>query len=208
MTTLPLKMIDLPYDRDALEPHIDRATMCYHYKNHYWGYYSKFVNALKEIGIGASEIDLEFFYRIDDLDIEDSYKQLLKNNWGGRWNHSMFWQWMSPSAKLGTAFKKILENEFWSEESFRDKFLSAAMGRFGSWWAWLVKKDERLVIYSTPNQDNPLMRWDFQVLLGVDVWEHAYYLKYQFRRDEYLRNWWNTINWERVEQLWNGYEGF
>ncbi len=191
-----LSRIELPYAYNALEPHIDARTMELHYTKHHAGYESKLKAAIEEERINASTEE-EFFSRIGKL------SETARNNGGGTWNHNFFWQVMAPagSAKPEGKVLDAINGGFGSLEKFKEEFANAAKGRFGSGWAWLVDRDGKLEIGSTPNQDNPLMdvsEFRGKPLLGLDVWEHAYYLKYQNKRDEYINNWWNVVNWNEV----------
>ncbi|MCF8304143.1 MAG: superoxide dismutase [Bacteroidales bacterium] len=194
-----LQLPELPYGFDALEPYIDAQTMELHYTKHHQGYYNKLMNAIKGT----------------DLENQDIYKTFseiskhpvgVRNNGGGTWNHALFWEIMSgngggtPSEEIGNA----INGAFGSFDDFKDQFTKAALGRFGSGWAWLIVDDnKKLEICSTPNQDNPLMDVSDckgTPVLGIDVWEHAYYLKYQNRRPEYVDAFWNVINWDAVNE--------
>jgi Fe-Mn family superoxide dismutase len=190
----------LPYAPDALEPHIDSQTMQIHHGKHHQAYVNNLNAAIEKAPALAS-------WSLDDIcrnvaKVPEPVRVAVRNNGGGHWNHSMFWQWMAPKAggepggKLGDGLK----SSFGDFAKFREQFKAAAVGRFGSGWAWLVVgRDGNLAIESTPNQDNPLM--DGKVaLLGVDVWEHAYYLKYQNRRPDYVDAWWNVVNWGEVSK--------
>jgi Fe-Mn family superoxide dismutase len=186
----------LPYAFDALEPHIDARTMEIHYGKHHTAYVKNVMEAVAEEGITAAD-EAAFFASMG------KWSSKARNNGGGAWNHNFFWQVMGPG-KGGTPEGKVLDAinaSFGSLEKFQELFTEASMKRFGSGWAWLVDKDGKLEIGSTPNQDNPLMDVsDFQgkPLLALDVWEHAYYLKYQNKRNEYVAAWWNVVNWEEV----------
>lgn len=187
----------LEYAYNALEPHIDEATMQIHHTKHHGGY----VNNLNE-ALAANPTDHK---GIEELMGEISkYPVVVRNNGGGHYNHSFFWKLIAPGSNpnpSGDILAAIVKN-FGSLDSFKEEFSKAAATRFGSGWAWLVKQnDGKLVIGSTPNQDNPLMDVsDFKgtPLLGLDVWEHAYYLKYQNRRPDYIKAFWNIVNWDEV----------
>jgi superoxide dismutase, Fe-Mn family len=192
---LQFSQIKLPYAYAALEPSIDGTTMEIHYGKHHAAYVKNVNEA-----IGAENIkfkdEAEFFANASKLSAK------AKNNGGGVWNHNFFWQVMkpgggSPSGKIADA----INGAFGSMEKFKEQFTQAAMGRFGSGWAWLVSDNGTLKIGSTPNQDNPLMD-NAEIkgvpLLAIDVWEHAYYLKYQNKRNEYIGNWWNVVNWDEA----------
>ncbi len=193
--TLP----SLPYDFAALEPHIDAKTMEIHHGKHHQTYVNNLNAAIEKAPELASK-------SLDDLmrnasTLPEAVRTAVRNNGGGHWNHSMFWQIMAPKAggepggKLGAAIKSA----FGDFAKFREQFSAAGVGRFGSGWAWLVNNGGKLSITSTPNQDNPLMEGQ-KALMGLDVWEHAYYLKYQNRRPDYISAWWNVLNWKEVEK--------
>jgi Fe-Mn family superoxide dismutase len=187
----------LPYAYDALEPYIDKMTMEIHHTKHHNAYVTNLNKAVE--GTEFANKSLE-----DLMANISKYPMPVRNNGGGHWNHSFFWKLMkhsggSPSGDLASA----INTTFGSFEDFKKKFNEAALGRFGSGWAWLVLANGKLVISSTPNQDNPLMDVadvKGSPILGLDVWEHAYYLKYQNRRNEYAENWWNVVNWEQALQ--------
>jgi Fe-Mn family superoxide dismutase len=188
----------LDYAYDALEPYIDAMTMEIHYSKHHAGYTSKFNAALETAGLKDVSIK-ELFKKIS------SQPAAIRNNGGGFYNHKVFWNCLSPKGG-GVAtgdVGKAIEKSFGSFDKFKDQFSKAAGTRFGSGWAWLVKTDGGLVVTSTPNQDNPLMDVaDGQgyPLLAIDVWEHAYYLKYQNRRGDYISAFWNVVNWDYVNE--------
>jgi Fe-Mn family superoxide dismutase len=187
----------LPYDYAALEPHIDARTMEIHHTKHHQTYITNLNNALEKAPDlqGKSLDDL-----LRDLNkVPESIRTTVRNNGGGHWNHSMFWQIMGPgkggepSGPLADAIK----SSFGDFAKFKEQFAAAATGRFGSGWAWLVRDGSALKIESTPNQDTPLMDGR-QAIMGLDVWEHAYYLKYQNRRADYITAWWNVVDWSAV----------
>ncbi|MCB0714605.1 MAG: superoxide dismutase [Chitinophagaceae bacterium] len=189
----------LPYAEDALEPHIDKETMQIHYGKHHQAY----VNNLNKAIAGTDNENKS----LEDLVAHaGAISPAVRNNGGGHWNHSFFWESLapgkggSPSGKLADAIKEA----FGSFDTFKEQFAAAGMTRFGSGWAWLIKKaDGKLAVCSTPNQDNPLMDVAEEKgtpLLGCDVWEHAYYLKYQNRRADYLAAFWNVVNWDKVAE--------
>jgi Fe-Mn family superoxide dismutase len=193
--TLP----SLPYDFAALEPHIDAKTMEIHHGKHHQTYVNNLNAALEKTPELAKK-------SLDDLmrnvnKAPEAVRTAIRNNGGGHWNHSMFWQIMAPKAggepsgNLGSAIKSA----FGDFAKFREQFSAAGVGRFGSGWAWLINTGGKLSITSTPNQDNPLMDGQ-KAILGLDVWEHAYYLKYQNRRPDYITAWWNVVNWKEVEK--------
>ncbi len=191
----------LPYDKAALEPHIDATTMEIHHGRHHNAYVTNLNNAI------AGKADLEAL-SIDDLvkNLDKVPKEIaaaVRNNGGGHWNHTFFWNIMAPNAGGAPTgdLAKAIDEAFGSFDAFKEAFAKAGVGRFGSGWAWLVKKDGKLAITSTPNQDNPLMDGSGTPLLGIDVWEHAYYLKYQNKRPDYIAAWWNVVNWNAVADL-------
>jgi superoxide dismutase, Fe-Mn family len=191
----------LPYAFDALEPHIDTTTMQIHYGKHHQAYVDNLNKAIA--GTPNEGKSLE-----ELVQKAGSISPAVRNNGGGHWNHSFFWESLAPKAG-GTPSGKLadeLNTSFGSFAAFTEKFNAAGVGRFGSGWAWLIRKDGKLEISSTPNQDNPLMEvaeTKGVPLLGVDVWEHAYYLKYQNRRAEYLGAFWNVVNWAKVNERYS-----
>jgi superoxide dismutase, Fe-Mn family len=188
--------IALPYGYQALEPHIDAMTMDIHYNKHHAAYIKNINDAIAAENISYAT-EVEFFTNASKLSAK------ARNNSGGVWNHNFFWQVMKPNGggiPTGKA-GEVIQGAFGSFDKFKEQFTQAAMTRFGSGWAWLVNDNGKLKIGSTPNQDNPMMdvsELKGTPLLGLDVWEHAYYLKYQNKRNEYVANWWNTINWDEV----------
>jgi len=193
----PFKLPDLPYAFDALEPHIDAKTMEIHHDKHHAAYTNKLNEALeKHPELQSREIE-DLLRNIDS--IPDDIRTTVRNNGGGYVNHALFWQIMGPggggqpTGELATA----IQQTFGSFDDFKKKVSDAGANQFGSGWAWLVVNGGKLEVYSTPNQDSPYMKGHTPVL-GVDVWEHAYYLKYQNRRPDYLSAWWNTVNWSEV----------
>ena len=192
----------LSYAYTALEPHIDEATMHYHHDNHHNTYVTNLNNALAKYPDMAGK-SLESL--LADLDaVPADIRTIVRNNGGGHWNHTFFWEIMGPNGgEPEGALAAAINAAFGSFADFKDKFKAAGLGRFGSGWAWLVAaSDGTLSIMSTPNQDNPLMEGK-TAILGVDVWEHAYYLKYQFRRPAYIDAWWNVVNWAKVGALYD-----
>ncbi|MDX2192334.1 MAG: superoxide dismutase [Gemmatimonadales bacterium] len=188
----------LPYDVSALEPHIDAQTMQIHHGKHHAAYVTN-LNAALEAHPALADRSLEAL--LQDLGaVPEGVRTAVRNNGGGHWNHAFFWALMVPggaSAPSG-ALASAIDAAFGSFAAFREAFQKAGLGRFGSGWAWLVAaKDGTLAIESTPNQDSPLMEGR-TAILGCDVWEHAYYLKYQNRRADYLAAWWNVVNWTVV----------
>jgi Fe-Mn family superoxide dismutase len=194
----------LPYDFGALEPHIDAKTMEIHHDKHHQAYVTNLNNAIKDHPELQSKT-IEAL--ISDLNaIPESIRTAVRNNGGGHANHSMFWQIMKPGGggEPTGAIAQAIQSELGGFAKFKEDLNKAGATRFGSGWAWLVKgKDGKLAITSTPNQDSPLME-GLTPILGVDVWEHAYYLKYQNRRPDYLAAWWNTVNWDEVNRRYGG----
>ena len=190
----------LPYDFGALEPHIDTQTMQIHHGKHHAAYVNNLNAALEKHanlqGKSAEEL-------VKDLSkVPEDIRTAVRNNGGGHVNHTMFWKMMAPKAggaPTGAASDAI-KSSFGSFDSFKEQFAKAAAGRFGSGWAWLIDTGGKLTIESTPNQDSPLMDGK-KPILGLDVWEHAYYLKYQNRRPDYVTAWWNVVNWAEVNRL-------
>jgi Fe-Mn family superoxide dismutase len=189
---------DLPYSYDALEPFIDTQTMEIHHQKHHNAYITK-VNGALETSSEWQGKDIEEI--IKNLNrVPESIRTAVRNNGGGHYNHSIFWNIMGPNAggEPEGDLASSINDTFGSFAEFKEEFSGAAVNRFGSGWAWLVLDPSgKLAVLSTPNQDNPLTE-GFNPLMGLDVWEHAYYLKYQNRRPEYIDNWWNVINWSAV----------
>ena len=191
----------LPYAYDALEPYIDKMTMEIHHTKHHNAYVTNLNKAIEGTENEGKTLE-QMFTSISKL------PAAVRNNGGGHYNHSMFWTLMKqngggkPSGKIADA----INSAFGSFDEFKAKFSTAAATRFGSGWAWLVVQDGKLVVSSTPNQDNPLMdvaEVKGTPVLGLDVWEHAYYLKYQNKRPDYIENWWNVVNWDKVNELFS-----
>lgn len=189
----------LPYATDALEPYIDSKTMDIHYNKHHRGYYDKFMAAIADNEFLKTASMPEIFARMNE------FSPAVRNNGGGYWNHEFFWESMSsdggamPEGKL----KEAIISQFGSLEKFQIEFKSAGLGLFGSGWVWLIAEDGKLKIVTTPNQDNPLMNvavGQIRPLLALDVWEHAYYLKYQNRRADYIDGFFQIINWKMVDK--------
>jgi superoxide dismutase, Fe-Mn family len=193
----------LPYPLDALEPHIDKMTMEIHHGKHHNGYVTNLNKALESAPALASKT-VEELLAGNCAIVPDAIKTAVRNNGGGHINHSMFWQILGPGkggAPVGNLAQAIT-GAFGSFDAFKEKFNAAATTRFGSGWAWLVKAGSGIEVYSTANQDSPVMEGKFPVI-GLDVWEHAYYLKYQNRRPEYIGAWWNVVNWPEAERRFN-----
>jgi Fe-Mn family superoxide dismutase len=189
---------DLPYSYDKLEPYIDSETMKIHHQKHHGGYVNKLNNLLEKEGKKVESIE-ELMQNISD------FPAAVRNNGGGHFNHSFFWKILGPGCggepKDELAF--ALQESFGSIEGFRRQFTEAALSRFGSGWAWLIQQDSRLIITSTPNQDNPVMNTALEPgipLMGLDVWEHAYYLNYQNQRNKYIDAFWSVVNWNEVQK--------
>ncbi|HSC58999.1 MAG TPA: superoxide dismutase [Gemmatimonadales bacterium] len=195
---MPFTLPPLPYAADALEPHIDAQTMQIHHDKHHAAYVNN-LNAALEGKADLQQKSLEAL--ISDLgSVPDAIQAAVRNNGGGHYNHTMFWEIMAPGgAKAPTGpLAQAIDKTFGSFDKFKEQFQKAGVSRFGSGWAWLARTREgALVIESMPNQDCPLMEGRFPVM-GCDVWEHAYYLKYQNRRPDYLAAWWNVVNWDAV----------
>lgn len=193
---------ELPYDYNALEPSIDAKTMEIHHTKHHQGYTNKFNNAIEGTDLEDQEIE-DIFASVSE------HSTAVRNNGGGFYNHSLFWSILSPNAGGAPTgdLAEAIDNQFGSFDAFKEEFASAAGGRFGSGWAWLiVDADGELAVTSTPNQDNPLMDVaDVQgtPILGLDVWEHAYYLNYQNRRPDYVSSFWDVVNWDKVSEYYN-----
>ena len=197
---MPFTLPPLPYAPDALEPHIDAQTMQIHHGKHRQAYVNNLNAALEKAPDLQNKPLEELLGRLDS--VPEGIRGAVRNNGGGHWNHSLFWQLMAPKAggEPTGAVGQAIASAFGDFAKFREQFKAAAVGRFGSGWAWLVRDGDGLRITSTPNQDNPLMEGKPAPLLGNDVWEHAYYLKYQNRRPDYLNAWWNVVNWREVEK--------
>jgi Fe-Mn family superoxide dismutase len=206
---MPLTLPALPYDKAALEPHIDAATMEIHHGKHHNAYVTNANNALA----GTKWADADPVAIIKALaELPDDKRGPARNNVGGHVNHSMFWQLMAPAGaggggEPGGALGAAITATFGGFTQFKEKFQAAGAGRFGSGWAWLIVNAGKLEIASTANQDNPLMGkaiagCEGTPILGLDVWEHAYYLKYQNRRPDYMGAWWNVVNWGKVAELY------
>jgi Fe-Mn family superoxide dismutase len=196
----PFKLPDLPYAFDALEPHIDARTMEIHHGKHHAAYTNNLNTALeKHPDLQGKSIE-DLLRGIDT--IPDDIRTAVRNNGGGFANHSLFWVIMSPDggSEPSGQLADAISEKFGSFDDFKKKLSSAAVAQFGSGWGWLVKDGSgNLDLYSTPNQDSPIMKGHTPIL-GVDVWEHAYYLNYQNRRPDYLQAWWNTVNWSEIER--------
>jgi Fe-Mn family superoxide dismutase len=195
---MPHTLPPLPYAANALEPHIDAQTMEIHHGKHHNAYVTNLNAALEKAPELASKSLEDLLKNLNA--VPEAIRTAVRNNGGGHWNHSQFWKTMGPNAG-GAPTGKLAEAitaSFGDVEKFKEQFNAAGVGRFGSGWVWLVKEGSKLAITSTPNQDNPIMEGKPAPILGNDVWEHAYYLKYQNRRPDYLKAWWNVVNWGEV----------
>jgi Fe-Mn family superoxide dismutase len=202
---MPYSVPDLPYAYDALEPHIDEQTMRLHHDKHHQAYVDKVNGALEGTEWDGKPIE-EVIKSLSSLPADK--QGVVRNNGGGHLNHTLFWESMAPNAGGAPTgeLAAAIDEAFGSFDAFKEQFEAAGVGRFGSGWAWLVLDGGKLAVTSTPNQDNPIS--DGQVpLLGNDVWEHAYYLKYQNRRPEYLKAWWNVVNWDKVAERYAAAKG-
>lgn len=196
----PYSLPNLPYSYDALEPYIDKMTMEIHHTKHHQTYINNLNSALEKY---PEFHNLELEQILKNLNqLPEEIRSSVRNNGGGHYNHSLFWEIMKPNGggEPQGELRKAIEENFGSFENFKNLFSETAIKHFGSGWAWLVLTSEKkLKVYSLLNQDNPLMNGDLPIM-GLDVWEHAYYLKYQNRRAEYVQNWWNIVNWEKIEE--------
>ena len=195
---MPYSLPDLPYDLGALEPHIDAKTMEIHHGKHHQTYVDKLNAAIEGTGLD------EKYPNVDDLlrnfkDVPEDKQPMVRNHGGGHSNHSLFWTIMGPDGGGDPSgdVADAIDSSFGSFKEFQEKFNAAATNHFGSGWAWLVSHGDHLDVISLPNQDSPLME-GYTPLLGLDVWEHAYYLKYQNKRPDYIEAWWNTLNWDAI----------
>jgi len=191
------QLIPLPYAYDALEPFIDSQTMQIHHDKHHAAYVNNLNTAMEKHPELAGKTLETLLRELNTL--PEEIRTAVRNQGGGAWNHEMFWQIMAPKAG-GTPkgdLLKAFDSTFGSFTAFKAEFEKSALGRFGSGWAWLVKKGNKLEILSTANQDNPISD-GLSPIFGLDVWEHAYYLKYQNRRADYVSNWWNVVNWDEI----------
>ena len=189
----------LPYAYDALEPHIDKETMEIHHTKHHNTYVTKLNDAVKGTDLESKSIE----NIVKNLNsVPDDIRTAVQNNGGGHYNHSLFWELLTPNASEPSGeVVDTISSTFGSLDKFKEEFAAAAAGRFGSGWAWLVVDNGELAIVSTPNQDNPISEGKLPIL-GLDVWEHAYYLNYQNRRPDYINAFWNVVNWDKVNELY------
>ena len=195
---MPHTLPPLPYPATALEPHIDAQTMEIHHGKHHAAYVNNLNAALEKAPELANKSLEELLKNLNA--VPEAVRTAVRNNGGGHWNHKLFWQSMTPNGGGAPSGKlaEAINAAFGDFEKFKEQFNAAGVARFGSGWVWLVKEGGKLAITSTPNQDNPIMDGKPAPLLGNDVWEHAYYLKYQNRRPDYLKAWWNVVNWAEV----------
>lgn len=197
----------LDYAYDALEPHIDARTMEIHHTKHHNTYVTKLNEALKDSGFNAPECPAELCARL--ADVPEKIRTAVRNNGGGHANHAFFWKIIGPNGggNPSGALGQAIQSTFGSVDAFKEQFAAAAVGRFGSGWAWLCVCEGKLCICSTPNQDNPWMgkaadACGGQPIIGLDVWEHAYYLNYQNRRPDYISAFWNVVNWDKANEYY------
>ena len=202
---MPYQLPPLPFAPDALEPHIDKQTMEIHHGKHHNAYVTN-LNAAIAKHPNLDGKPLHDVLANNLAMVPEDIKAAVRNNGGGHHNHSLFWEILNPAGKQGTTPVGNLANAINSTlggfDKLKEQFKAAATGRFGSGWAWLVKRGQKIEIISTPNQDSPLMEGAFPII-GLDVWEHAYYLKYQNRRPDYVDAWWNVVNWKIAEDRFN-----
>jgi Fe-Mn family superoxide dismutase len=200
---MPFTLPPLPYPNDALEPHIDAKTMEIHHDKHHGAYVTNLNKALESAPELANK-SIEELLANNCASVPEAIRTAVRNNGGGHSNHSMFWQIMGPKAGGAPTgnLASAISSTFGNFDTFKEKLAAAGVGRFGSGWAWLLKTSSGLEITSTANQDSPLMEAK-HIVLGLDVWEHAYYLKYQNRRPDYIGAWWNVVNWQEVEKRFN-----
>lgn len=197
------KLPDLPYSYEALEPFIDKETMKIHHDLHH-GTYVKNLNEV--LSVHEDLLSMNINDLLKNLNkVSEDIRTKVRNNGGGHANHTLFWTIMTPAQSVSSPkgdIIKAIEKTFGNPETFKEKFTNAGLGRFGSGWVWLVLEDGSLKIEDSPNQDTPVMDGKSPIL-GLDVWEHAYYLKYQNRRADYIKAWWNVVNWHQVSQNFN-----
>jgi len=199
---MAFELPSLPYDYNALEPHIDEQTMTIHHTKHHNAYLTKLNDAIAGTDLESkSAEDI-----VSDLNsVPENIRGAVRNNGGGYVNHCLFWEIMGPGkgGEPGGALADAINSTFGSFGDFKSQFSNAGVTRFGSGWAWLVVKGGNLEVTSTPNQDTPIMDGSGTPILGLDVWEHAYYLKYQNRRPDYIEGWWNAVNWDAVGERYD-----
>ncbi len=195
---MAFELPDLPYPNDALEPHIDAKTMEIHHDKHHGTYTTKLNDAVKGTELEGLSIEEILAKGADAL------PPAVRNNGGGYYNHNLFWEWLSPNGggEPTGELADAITRDFGSLDAFKEEFANAGANRFGSGWAWLVSDGGKLSVTSTPNQDSPAMEGK-TAILGLDVWEHAYYLNYQNRRPDYIKAFWNVVNWDKVSELYS-----
>jgi Fe-Mn family superoxide dismutase len=208
---MPIPHKPLPYPSDALEPHIDKQTMEIHHGKHYKAYVDNYNKAVSEKAPQLEGKPLHEVLANNLAIVPEEIKGVVRNNGGGAHNHALFWEIMGPAGKGGGGkptgnLAKAIDQAFGGYDQLKEKMTAAGTTRFGSGWAWLVKRGQKVEVISTANQDSPLMEGAFPII-GVDVWEHAYYLKYQNRRPDYLAAWWNVVNWQAAEERFNRAKG-
>ena len=199
---MTFKLPELKYSYEDLEPYIDKLTMETHHSKHHQAYVDNLNNALEGKN-DFNEMNIENILKSLD-NVPEGIRKAVRNNGGGHYNHTLFWEVMSPNGGVnpeGEFLNKINE-EFGGVDKFKDEFKKSALGQFGSGWAWLVLDNGKLSIVATSNQDNPISEGK-SPLLGIDVWEHAYYLKFKNKRADYIDSWWNVVDWRKVEELYN-----
>ena len=201
---MPQTLAPLPFPSDALEPHIDKQTMEIHHGKHHQAYVNNYNNAIQK----QPELDGKPLHEVlagNCAMVKDEIKTAVRNNGGGIHNHNLFWEILNPKNKSATPVGNLaqaINGTLGGFDKFKEQFAAAATTRFGSGWAWLVKRGQMIEVISTPNQDSPIMEGAFPII-GLDVWEHAYYLKYQNRRPDYITAWWNVVNWTVAEERFN-----
>lgn len=200
---MKFKLPELGYSYDSLDPHIDALTMEIHYTKHHQGYLDKLNKVVSELGL-AEEVDTLEKVLLNLSSVPEDKQAFVRNNAGGVLNHNLFWKTLTPHKnEMPLELKELIVNNFGSLEEFKDSFIGKALTHFGSGWVWLIKNSQQqLEIVATINQDNPIIDQQ-KPLLGVDLWEHAYYLKYQNKRADYLQAWWQVVNWSQVLENYN-----
>ncbi len=194
----PFTLPPLGYPYEALEPHIDTATMNFHHRNHHNAFIGNLNGLVEKYGDLAGKPPQEILANLSA--VPEAVRTPVRNNLGGHWNHPFFWDLMTPGgAKAPTGdLKSAIDGAFGDVEKMKAAVKQAALGRFGSGWAWLAVKDKKLAVFNTPYQDTPHMDQRAEAIVGIDVWEHAYYLKHQYRRGDYVDAWWNVVNWDKA----------
>ena len=205
---MPIPHKPLPYPSDALEPHIDKMTMEIHHGRHYKAYVDNYNKAVAEKAPKLEGKPLHEVLANNLAIVPEEVKTVVRNNGGGAHNHALFWEILGPRAGGNPTgnLARAIDSTFGGFQQFKEKFATAATTRFGSGWAWLVKRGDKVEVISTANQDSPLMEGAFPVI-GLDAWEHAYYLKYQNKRPDYINAWWNVVNWQAAEERFNRARG-